>query len=391
MALLQSYLGEYNNRNVNSPMTPSTEAYLPAYNGQLNLASAFVWSVTRIQVFMIEVIDNPSTYGVERKVESELKRLRTDIVDLSQKGSKYQSEASCPQAISRIVNPAGASKDESYLLLDTMTYEGLPYWCSFDLLGRFLSIISPAPQGATHHNFYLPLTLMYANWCRKIAPKAPWMYSCAWAGGKDKQSRFHLGASLGGYSLPKEQGGRWVSILQQARFDILRDERTDAVGLTIQSSTLRSSKRKPIPYGNCAETYPLVHLLRNRDPSEEVYGLAVMLRKLPEAAYNHPQALDTLVRPCSNCQDVIGIWGGKVENFITDDMPENSTTASSGVQSPISPCPDPRASGFALPTRIKWPSPEDDTAEPAAKRVKGPAPEISRKPSHLAKRKDKPQ
>jgi hypothetical protein len=31
---------------------------------------------------MIEVIDNPSTYGMDRDVVPELKKLRTDIVDL---------------------------------------------------------------------------------------------------------------------------------------------------------------------------------------------------------------------------------------------------------------------------------------------------------------------
>jgi hypothetical protein len=90
---------------------------------------------------------------------------------------------------------------------------------------------------------------------------------------------------------------------------------------------------------------------------------------------------------------VIDIWGGKVENFITDEMPEDKTTVSSGMQSPTSRDPDPRASGsgIALPTRRKRPSPDDDTdtAEPAAKVAKGT--EIPRKPSHLAKGKGKPQ
>ncbi|OQE17064.1 hypothetical protein PENFLA_c025G09184 [Penicillium flavigenum] len=225
-----------------TPMTPSTEVYLLAYNGQVNLKRAFSWSLTQIRVFMIEVIDNPSNYGVDREVVPELRRLRTDILDLSEQGSKYQSEDSYPQAISRILNPARASE--------------------------------------------------------------------------------------------------------------------------VRSSTLRGRTTKIIPFGNCAETYPLAHLLRNRNSREEVYGLAV-----------------------------IGIWGGKVENFITDEMPENSTAASSEMQSPTSRDPGPRASGsgIALPTRLKRPSPDDDTdtAEPTPKKAKGP--EIPRKPSHLARGKGKPQ
>ncbi|KAJ5486947.1 hypothetical protein N7530_001247 [Penicillium desertorum] len=329
-----------------TPMTPSTEVYLLAYNGQVNLKTAFSWSLTRIRVFMIEVIDNPSTYGVDREVVPELRKLRTDIVDLSEKGSKYQSEDSYPQAISRIVNPARASEDESYFLLDEMTHGGRPYWSPFDLLEE-----------------------------------------------NGKQSRFHLGASLGGYIVPKPRGGPWVKILQQARFNILRDQRINTAGITAWSSTIKGRRTKIIPFGNCAETYPLVHILRNRNSPEEVYGLAVMPPRSPRDAYSHPQALETLMRPCPNCQKVIDIWGGKVENFITDEMPEDKTTVSSGMQSPTSRDPDPRASGsgIALPTRRKRPSPDDDTdtAEPAAKVAKGP--EIPRKPSHLAKGKGKPQ
>ena len=86
-----------------------------------------------------------------------------------------------------------------------------------------------------------------------------------------------------------------------------------------------------------------------------------MCHKPPLDVYSHKQALEKLVRPCPNCEEVIGIWGGKVENFITDDMPEHGTSASSGVQ-PTTSGPGPRASGAgtALPTRRQRPSPDDD-------------------------------
>lgn len=81
----------------------------------------------------------------------------------SENGSRYQSEPLYPQAISRTVNPAAANEDEPYFLLDELTYGGVSYWNSFDLLGRFISLTGPAPRGATQDNFYLPLTLMYIN------------------------------------------------------------------------------------------------------------------------------------------------------------------------------------------------------------------------------------
>ncbi|KAJ9491413.1 hypothetical protein VN97_g1800 [Penicillium thymicola] len=381
--------------------TPSTEAYLLACNGQVNLRQACAWSLTQIKVFMIEVIDKSSTYGVKRRVVSELKRLRTDILDLSENGSRYQSEPSYPQAISRKVNPAAANEDESYLLLDELTYGGVSYWSPFDLLGRFISLIGPAPRGATRDNFYLPLTLMYINWCRKLAPMAPWVYSCVWAEQKDKQSRFHLGGSLAGYRNPEGQGNRWVKTLQRARFNVLRDERTDTAGIKFEFTDLTGRGGHAIPFGNCAETYPLANVLRNRIPNEEVYGVAVMLRRLPkDGTCSHSQALDAMTPPCTNCQQVITTWGGKVENFITDDMPQKSTISrfevrSPTVKSPTSP-PAPKASGskIDLPARAKRTAPKraapaDDTDEPAAKRAKRSAPEVPKKPSHLVKGKGK--
>ncbi|KAL2706285.1 hypothetical protein AAEP93_001535 [Penicillium crustosum] len=313
--------------------TSSTEAYLPACNGQVNLRQACTWSLTRIKVFMIEVIDNYSTYGVKRTVVPELKRLRTDILDLSENGSRYQSEPLYPQAISRTVNPAAANEDEPYFLLDELTYGGVSYWNSFDLLG----------------------------------------------------------GSLAGYRNPEGQGNRWVKILQRARFDVLRDQRIDTAGIKFELTVLRGRGGHPIPFGNCAETYPLANVLRNRASGEEVYGFAVMLSKLPkDGPCSHSQALDAMTKPCANCQQVITTWGGKVENFITDDMPERGTISTFGVQSPTSPL-DPRASAskIDLPAHPKRAAPADDTDEPAAKRARGPAPEVPNKPSHLDKGKGK--
>ncbi|OQE10746.1 hypothetical protein PENVUL_c003G08029 [Penicillium vulpinum] len=300
-----------------APETPSTETYLLAFNGQLNLKNAYTWSLTQIQAFMAEVVHNPNAYGVEQKVLSELQRLRTDIIDLSENGSKFLSEADYPQAISRTVNPtAAASEDEPYFLLNILTYGGVPYWCSFDLL----------------------------------APMPPWMHSCVWAEEQGKQSRFHLGASLGGYLKPREKGFIWVTTLQQACFNLLSDQKTTTAGISWGSSTVTLGKGgRLVPYGNCAETYPLLHLLRNHGPNQEVYGLAVSLKYAPIVAYEHQQALNALSKPCTNCEKVIAAWGGKLENFITDDILERK----------------------AQPSKKQEYTPAEDNAEPAPKRARG--------------------
>ncbi|KAJ5384325.1 hypothetical protein N7517_002236 [Penicillium concentricum] len=413
-----------------TPITPSTEAQLPAFNDQLNLKVAHDWELAQIQDFMIDVIHNPSTYGVRPNLVSELGRLHTDILGLSENGSKYLSDTIYPQSISRRLNPAHNRK-RPYYILEPMIYGGIPYWCSYDLLGRFLSIISPAPQGATQKNFYLPLTLLYANWCTKIGPIAPWAYSCVWAEEEGKSSRFQLGGSLAGYHNMKKDGYHWVKRLHQARFDILRDERIDAAEITVKTVEKHELESKVVPYGNCGETYPLTIMLRNRDPSQEVYGLAVKRTKLRKEPFgdrfSDPEGSMVLARPCEKCQNVIAIWGGKVENFITDDMPErfgaanqqqdaqDAPAAEQGHEPaselkltlpsrPEQPAPADRIDEFFAKTVIdeppisekspspsKRPAPADDTAEPAAKRAKGLRPVVrlpSMAPPNLEK-KDK--
>jgi hypothetical protein len=127
-------------------------------------------------------------------------------------------------------------------------------------------------------------------------------------------------------------------------------------------------------------------MIRDHGPRKEVYGLAVLRKNLPQDAYNHAEALNALTSPCVNCQRVITTWGGKVENFITDDIPGSSTGSPSEVRGPPTPGLHPRASKSetTLPSRAKRPAPADDTTEPAAKRAKVQAPAIPRKPSHLS-------
>jgi len=67
-------------------------------------------------------------------------------------------------------------------------HNGRDYWSPYDLLGLFLSFMSPAPDGATKRNFYLPITAIYGRWCRQIIGSCPrngvcdlpFMFQCTW-------------------------------------------------------------------------------------------------------------------------------------------------------------------------------------------------------------------
>jgi hypothetical protein len=62
------------------------------------------------------------------------------------------------QPFLRKLNPQYKPGDKtSKFELYPVTYGGIAYWCLYDLLGRFMSLISLAPKEATRDNFYMPL------------------------------------------------------------------------------------------------------------------------------------------------------------------------------------------------------------------------------------------
>lgn len=101
------------------------------------------------------------------------------------------------------------------------------YFNPYDLLGLFLSLLGPAPPGATGKNFYLPLAIVLARWCSQIGgPRArgkgplPFMLQCTWVESRAQRCPFFLGTSLGGYDW--ETGlGNWKRELRFARYELV--------------------------------------------------------------------------------------------------------------------------------------------------------------------------
>jgi hypothetical protein len=181
----------------------------------------------------------------------------------SKNGKTYSAKDLEPsQAIGRKLNPKWTedSQHVSKFDLEVSIYGGVSYWCSFDLLGRFISLLGPAPEGATISNFYLPLTAMFSRWCVAIAARPPLTISCFWNEHRS-HSRFYLGASFTG---PYEAGieSPWIKMNKKARFRLLMGDALSATGLTFRSTKAFSKFNMPLHFGDCAETYPLVHMLK---------------------------------------------------------------------------------------------------------------------------------
>lgn len=156
--------------------------------------------------------------------------------------------------------------------------------------------MGPAPAGANKRTFYLPLTAVYGQWCRKIAGEQlngdsgvgfpPYMFQCTWRKIPDVDDKFFLGASLEGYNwgadrdgVTDDQVGDWMTVLRRARFDLIwtygdlqndRDEngeRWDLNWSPVRAAQRRTSNSQQSygdigqRFGNCAETYPFLNLL----------------------------------------------------------------------------------------------------------------------------------
>jgi hypothetical protein len=161
------------------------------------------------------------------------------------------------------------------------------WWCPFDLLGLFLSLLGPAPSAADKNNFYLPLTAVYGRWCSRIAGEIdagwkwkpsiqgqgelPFVFQCTWYLEVDNSTKQHwgqyfLGASNAGdkFDTTKENAtytGAWRERAQEARFNMLfKCQKVPMVQVNDfrdkTAPNMNNANRAMVPFGNCGETYP---------------------------------------------------------------------------------------------------------------------------------------
>ena len=138
---------------------------------------------------------------------------------------------------------------------------GIPFASLFDILGLFLSSISLAPSSSTTRNFYLPLTAMYAKWCITLGNCTPTMLNCTWAVAGQARDRFFLGASLKGYNAPSSIGP-WAWVVKEARFFLINDEEITEGGYAMSNCQEKGITGRWISFGNRAETYSFLHILK---------------------------------------------------------------------------------------------------------------------------------
>ncbi|KAN0068949.1 hypothetical protein V8E54_013118 [Elaphomyces granulatus] len=157
------------------------------------------------------------------------------------------------------------------------------YWSIHDLLGLFLSSLGPAPDGATKRTFFLPLTAMYGRWCRQIVTPSqqPFMFQCTW---NNQPPTFFLGANSSGYSCD-ETTGTWRYALTRARFALVDGDPLKRAGWSYDNCPVgQETGRTKQKFGNCAECYPLVNMMRGSVRPSDCFELALRTSLKPSFA-----------------------------------------------------------------------------------------------------------
>ncbi|CAG8024727.1 unnamed protein product [Penicillium nalgiovense] len=193
-------------------------------------------------------------------------------------------------------------------------HDGVPFRGLYDILGLLLSSMGVAPAGATSHTFYLPLVAMYGRWCKMLGDPlpCPTMFNCTWISEGEDRGRFFLGASIGRY---KQANTSWTQSVKEARFSLINDADMELKGYTMVECP---ASAKGICFGNCAEVYPLLHILKGNTNPGAVYGIAVHRKGVLHSQYEDGVsgwAWKAVRRLCANCEELIRMWGGLPANF----------------------------------------------------------------------------
>jgi hypothetical protein len=155
-----------------------------------------------------------------------------------------------------------------------LTYRGtqLPYFGLYDVLGWYLSVVGRSPADATTENYFKPVLYLYTVWCYKAAGSAsplPSTTQITWLNAHpapkpiiltpqlphtdaelDPDLSIALGASIGATGPIKQT-------VLRGRYALL-DENIPGLPPPHASLVRRGGQN----LGHCAETYPILQLLR---------------------------------------------------------------------------------------------------------------------------------
>ncbi|KAE8356858.1 hypothetical protein BDV28DRAFT_144771 [Aspergillus coremiiformis] len=321
------------------------DAVLAAFHGKLLFKDAWGFDKAQMEAFIDQVFANPKDHGVVETNEQVLTSIHEGLKKLRPKGELYTTPAPEEQVRRKKNTDKTIKRDNT---VNPYIWTGYSNYFLFnDLLGLFFSL-ALAPVGATRDHFFLPWATVYGKWCalqhdkslqRKKALKEPTYIQCTWRTGPgEEQKAFCMGASASGYAsrfgqVDDKKRPLWREHVKRERFDLLGQEKINNEYAFYSSPELTlQGENNGWDFGNCAETYPFLKLLRDspRTAGYECHGFAisyplVLHGPVKDGARRdyEPLGSEHLSVPCKNCEVLITMYGYKVKAFTPAEAMSN--------------------------------------------------------------------
>lgn len=319
------------------PPALSKKGVIKAFNDRVIFATAYNWTKDQVVGFFREASQDNNPYAVPPANLPVLQNIWGYIQQLSHPDGEYFNDPEPKQFTYRKSNPSWSKEKEENipkcLLLKFPGVQGQKYFGIYDLLATFVSLMGPAPAAATADNFYIPLTLVFGSWCQHVnkeykapndinIPHPPFMLQCTWKvyklTGSSRAPDFFLGCSMGGVALCVDLGkGKmdpWRREVQHGRFDLIDDAQFRAEGFNFETKAKAPSAGENVKqlFGNCAETYPFMTLMRGqKKETETCHGFAIRRTDVQGSKFH----VKKIAPPCANCEFLIDFFNGNPDNF----------------------------------------------------------------------------
>ncbi|KAI0409851.1 hypothetical protein F4802DRAFT_542305 [Xylaria palmicola] len=258
------------------------------------------------------------------------------------------------------------------------------WWNPYDLLGLFLSILGPAPPGATKLNYFQPLTAVYGQWCSRVggpdvlpagtgAGHRPAVFQATWKPHKPEGAKvsdgfdYFLGSSLAGDIWDEDKTGNWRVRVRKARHDMFHV----SLSLTLFNKEDFKPEATSQSFGTCGETYPFIYSFRsNVGENMDLCGLALGQKFIFGGAnpkYTYGKIAKATIGPCENCEKLLTGAGALKVNFDSDrgksKGPKPSQEGTAAMAEGTTPTGEPATMGTAQQSAVTNP-PEGWTVDP---------------------------
>ncbi|CCM01672.1 uncharacterized protein FIBRA_03735 [Fibroporia radiculosa] len=279
-------------------------AILHAFNGQVDITQAFNWTWQRILAEFVNIQNNLDGYGViaDAATRASFPHVVQQITDMC-----HQSEVFPPAAGPPTLRVHYQGTDFE---LETL----------FDLVGWIFSVTGTTPAGATVDNYFYPLAVLYAKFCRVLSSsqKQPQVLQMTW----------FTQAGVGRVSLGAVLDRPPAALKESAR--VRRANRLVAENMATDIHECHIAGATPQIVGHCAETFPFlfVQSIHAQVDLHNARGLSARPYKIIDPSRGPDMFVvpvpgvrnQFLLDRCPNCLQIINRMGMDQAKFMMNQL-----------------------------------------------------------------------